>query len=325
MLIVHRAFRRAALPFSLPFDPALAATVGALGAVGMLAAVEAAGSRDGVAIIQQFGLPAASLVVWVGLFHWAVPATPLPAPARPLWPVIGGLVLAAAATTFIAAQSNGQPWGMVAIAAASYFSLFGAAVLRREGGSGGLLLLLLVQLAAGAGAFALFSGPVTALVAATVASLVIGVLLAVRPLLLPRRLPPLEEIASLLGALRSVALVLVAAAAAGVILSLVIGGQTAALGRLLVPLVGLAATRLVAEEVFLRLWLLPCLERRIGAAVPLLLTAACSAAIAAVARPTGLSPVAAAASALAPALAAGVLARRTRNGPAVVVFRLLAG
>lgn len=313
------------MPMPARFDPALLATAMGAGGIWALAAIEAALSRDGFAIIQRFGLPAAALIVWVGLFH-GFPAGPVrSSAARPVWPAVGGLALVAASAAFLAGQAKGQPWGEVAIATASYLALFGAAALRRDGGSWGVGLVMLVQLGAGAVAFLVFAGPGSVVVAAVGATMVLAALVVLRRFLAPRRLQPLDDVAAIIGALRDRFPLLIAAAVASVVLSLMIGGQTTAITRLLVPFAGLAATRLVAEEVFLRLWLLPSLERRVGAAVALLLTATCSAVLAAVVRPVGLSPFVAAASALAAALAAGVLARRTRNGPAVVVFRLLAG
>jgi hypothetical protein len=325
MLVLHRAIRRVAVPIPTRFDPTLLATAVGLGGVGALASLEAALSRDGFAVIQRFGLPAAALVVWVTVFHWFPVRPSRSVAARPVWPAAGGLALATASAVFLAGHAQGQPWGVVALAIASYLALFGAAALRRDGGSWGLGLVVIVQLGAGAVAFTLVDGPVSAVVGAVGATVVLAALLALRRFVSPRHVRPLDELATIAVALREVIPLLLAAAVASVALSLMIGGQTTAMIRLLVPFVGVAATRLVAEEVLLRLWLLPSLERRVGAAIALLLTAAWSGAIAAVVRPASLSPFAAAAAALAAALAAGVLARRTGNGPAVVVFRLLAG
>ncbi|GIW06423.1 MAG: hypothetical protein KatS3mg060_1228 [Dehalococcoidia bacterium] len=323
--MLHRALQRVVVPLPTALDPALGAVVAGLLVIGALAAVDGMASRDGFAVIQRFALPAAALVVWTALFQTLRPTTVLVESGRPSWPAAGGLLLSAGAAIFIASQSSGQPWGVVAIAAASYLSLFGAAVLRRQPGGWGVALVVVVQLAMAATAFLLLPAPWSVPAAALLSVVALAFLIVLRWVILPRRFAPLDELAGHLAALRGLLPALIGAAAASIVLSLMIGGQTAALGRLLVPVAGLAATRLVAEEVFLRLWLLPSLERRLGAALALVLTAGCSAAVAAAVRPAGWSPAAAAAAAAAAALAAGLLARRTRNGPAVVVFRLLVG
>jgi membrane protease YdiL (CAAX protease family) len=325
MVLLQRALRWVVLPLPAAIDPALLAAGAGLVVIWALAIADSFAGRDGFTIIQRFFFPAAALAVWLAVFQ-LVPLSPFDrsAPRRPAWPAFGGFALFAGASAFIASQSGGQPWGTIAIAAASYLSLFGAAVLRRQQGGWGIAILVMVQLSAAATAFFLTTGPLATAAAPLLSILAVASLLLARRLL-PRPVAPLDQLAAIVAAVRNIALPLVLSGVSGVLLALMIGGQPSALSRLLVPVAGLAASRLVAEEVFLRLWLLPVLERRFGAALALLLAAGCSAVLASVIRPFGLSPFAAAAAAFAAAFAAGVLARRTRNGPAVVVFRLLAG
>ncbi|MFN8533706.1 MAG: hypothetical protein U0556_09180 [Dehalococcoidia bacterium] len=321
MLVLNRTLRRVVPPFPLALDSAIVAGGIGLTAIVALGALDGAG-RDGFAAIQRFGLPAACLVLWVALFRLQPESPTTNVDDRAWWPAAAGFALAAAAGAFIAAQSSGQPWGLLAIAAASYLALFGAAVLRRQPGSGGVAAIVGIELISAAVAFALIPSAFAAAAAATASLVLIAALMLLRRL---RTAGPLDELAGILTQLRTMLPLLAAAAATGVLLSLVIGGQTAAFARLIVPLAGLAASRLVAEEIFLRVWLLPGMERRFGGLSALLISAALSGAIAAVIRPGGVSPLAAAAGGIAAGLAAGVLARRTRNAPAVVVFRLIAG
>jgi membrane protease YdiL (CAAX protease family) len=118
-------------------------------------------------------------------------------------------------------------------------------------------------------------------------------------------------------------LVLTVAAVVSVIAWLTIGGQPTAVSRLLMPLTGIIATRLVAEELLLRVWLLPVLGRRIGDAAAIVLLALVSAGIAIVLRPAGISPIVAAAPALAASLAGGLLSLRMRRPAVTILFRLL--
>jgi hypothetical protein len=265
------------------------------------------------------------LIAWLGILRFAPRATARFPIERPWWPALGGLVIASVAGALIAAQAGGQAWGVIAIAAIAYLTVLAAAILRHQPAMGGLILLLAIQIVSAGAAFALVPGWFS-LVAASLGTLLIaGGLLAGRRILPAAVAGPVDDLAALLLTLRPALPVICVAAGAGIALGLVIGGQTAAISRLLVPLAGLAASRLVAEELFLRVWLLPALERRLGAGIAILLAAAASAALAFLIRPAGLSPAAAAAFALAASIAAGVLARETRNASATVLFRLVAG
>jgi membrane protease YdiL (CAAX protease family) len=318
-LLSHRHWRTLALPLLLARDPAIAAGMVGLTAIWALAVVESWAIRDGLAVAQRFGLAAALLVVWLVVFRLQ-PLVAASAHEYPAWPAAGALVVIAAATSFIPRQAQGQPWGVLATAAASYLALFGAAVLRRQSGGWGLALLVLLEVMLASVAYLLVPAPLATAAVALGTAFVLLLVLAGRFLFpLPR---PCAELADLLLCLRPLLPALALAAAASVLLSLVISGQPAALGRLMIPLVGIAASRLVAEEVVLRGWLLPYLERRFGSVLALVVTALASGAIAATAQVPGGSPAAPAALALAAALAAGVLAQRQRNLPAVVLFRL---
>lgn len=321
--MLSRSVRRLSFSLGTSIDETIALGVAGIGGIAMLALIESIVSRDGFAVLQRFGWPAASLAVWLGIFHFLPTVRTRMTPRRSGWPAALGLGLTVAASVMIAKQAEGEAWGIIAMAAISYLLLLGTALLRREPIGWALPVLLVIETAAAGTAFLVLPGAYTLPAAAALTVVFAAVFLAVGSLLPGPVGAAAGDLRRLLINLRPYAMLLLIAGGAGAALALVIGGQASAPSHLLVPLAGLAATRLVAEEIMLRVWLMPSIGRRIGASPAILLTAFISAGIALAVRPATGAPLGVVALAFAASLASGVLWRETRSTPAAVIFRLL--